>query len=643
MGSMGAVEPLNIKVLIKGTECEPEQVKIEVTSENELFLHFTHKITRETFREICGDQNLLVDMADYPSVIMKMCNSSIQNPKTYISWAKYVCWVLMNTLDFRFTAVVVLHDDGGADLSFVQNIEYKFVELLRFPLVQSSEETLRQSLQFRYHCLRTKISALHARLQDVGAMVQTRNPNLWDDLIKSVGLLVRAYVNDKAVYQSKIGQLSEPLRLPVESMATEGQDWPKTPTSTAPGSPTTPLVLSSIHEVDFNEELKLGIHTPASLLTVQLFEKDFCADIALSEILLASATIPIHCLHPGRNLDLVISVHCTLPQYYSLQALMGKEELVAHEPVAMIARLYVSLTLSMPGRGWTVVLREVAALSLPRGPWTPQALVDPSLEDDELVAITGCDIFSVAKEDGTVSLLSLLDAITSLIFALTEGFDDLGSEAVVTYLKNTKADIPQEERLRMSYVAIVEDLFTLAEYLVVGPIARISKFVHEITHFKRPLTTLCLVLVVWLPFAAPQSALLYSIMVGWFSLFFVTEVGIPTRPTAEANNRFSALISKIQQIQGAEMLVRPIEQSVNVATVRRIRIVELWVKALKTRVLRDAFKERTEHFQASLMRVITHDEGITTLCTQQYGYDTNLTAHITAQCYSTVCAVPQLV
>src|SRR5699024_1785944 len=117
----------------------------------------------------------------------------------------------------------------------------------------------------------------------------------------------------------------------------------------------------------------------------------------LSESLLASTTIPICSLTVGEPLDIIISVHCSLPQAYSYQSLVstlkeqeanaaavaagGRQNTSSDvafptpsEPVAIVCRTYVSLLLECPKV--SPMYAEIAALSLPKSIWTPDTLLD---------------------------------------------------------------------------------------------------------------------------------------------------------------------------------------------------------------------------------------------------------------------------
>ena len=68
--------------------------------------------------------------------------------------------------------------DGSARLDFVQNVEYKFVELLSLKFAASEEETVKEQVVFRYNAVKTKLALAQARLADVNALVKIKNPSL---------------------------------------------------------------------------------------------------------------------------------------------------------------------------------------------------------------------------------------------------------------------------------------------------------------------------------------------------------------------------------------------------------------------------------------------------------------------------------
>ena len=97
---VGTLEAIRAKVLVKGDGGSLEEIKVELTSENDLFFHYTHKVTVDSFRSMQEQQKLMVEFHDYHSILMKMLNQCIKEPHSYL-------------------AVFIMSSDGYAKLDFI--------------------------------------------------------------------------------------------------------------------------------------------------------------------------------------------------------------------------------------------------------------------------------------------------------------------------------------------------------------------------------------------------------------------------------------------------------------------------------------------------------------------------------------------
>ncbi|CBZ50729.1 conserved hypothetical protein [Neospora caninum Liverpool] len=158
-GDVGRLEPIRVKILILGEETNPQHVRVELTSENDLFLNYTHALNEDLFRQMQERQKLMIEFADYPSVLIKMLNSCIKEPHCFL-------------------AVLVMQTTGKARVDFIQSMEYKFIELLCLDCVQSTEEFTRRDMTFRYNALKSKLALLQARLHDIGCLLKLKSPSL---------------------------------------------------------------------------------------------------------------------------------------------------------------------------------------------------------------------------------------------------------------------------------------------------------------------------------------------------------------------------------------------------------------------------------------------------------------------------------
>ena len=166
---VGTLEAIRVKILqlvselsltqIKGEPNGLQNVKIELTSENDLFFHYTHIVDEDSFRHMQENQKLMIEFGDYTNILIKMVNSCIKEPHSFL-------------------AVFIMNRDGSAKLDFIQNIEYKFIELLSCDFIASPEDTVRQSITFRYNSVKSKVALMEARLKDVNNLVKVKNPSL---------------------------------------------------------------------------------------------------------------------------------------------------------------------------------------------------------------------------------------------------------------------------------------------------------------------------------------------------------------------------------------------------------------------------------------------------------------------------------
>ena len=71
-----------------------------MTSESDLFFHYTHSVDEDSFREMQENQKLMIEFNEYSNILLKMINSCIKEPHSFL-------------------AVFVMNRDGGAKLDFV--------------------------------------------------------------------------------------------------------------------------------------------------------------------------------------------------------------------------------------------------------------------------------------------------------------------------------------------------------------------------------------------------------------------------------------------------------------------------------------------------------------------------------------------
>merc|ERR1719436_1245076 len=82
---VGTLEAIRCKILALGDEQRPQHCRIELTSESDLFFHYSHSVDEVGFRSMQERQKLMIDFPEYVSVVVKMLNNCIREPHSYLA------------------------------------------------------------------------------------------------------------------------------------------------------------------------------------------------------------------------------------------------------------------------------------------------------------------------------------------------------------------------------------------------------------------------------------------------------------------------------------------------------------------------------------------------------------------------------
>lgn len=118
-----------------------------------------HSIDEKTFFKVQENQKLMVDLAEYPSILIRMLNSCIKSPHINLG-------------------IFTLLNDVEARLDFIQNMEYKFVELMYCACMKTPEAVTQQHITYRYNTMKQKLVVMQSRLQEINNLVKIKNPSL---------------------------------------------------------------------------------------------------------------------------------------------------------------------------------------------------------------------------------------------------------------------------------------------------------------------------------------------------------------------------------------------------------------------------------------------------------------------------------
>ena len=163
---VASFELIRCKVLIAGDDNNIIQIRVELSCENDLFFHFTSDVDEETYKIMQENQKLTVNFKEFCNLLKRLFNNCINEPQSYIS-------------------VFIMQKEGTGRLDFIQNIEYKFIELLSVDFVNSPDDTVRKQIGYRYNALRTKMEMMQDRITAISNIIKIKNPSLIHQINKA--------------------------------------------------------------------------------------------------------------------------------------------------------------------------------------------------------------------------------------------------------------------------------------------------------------------------------------------------------------------------------------------------------------------------------------------------------------------------
>ena len=105
------------------------------------------------------NQKLCITFNEYATLAKKMFNNCINEPQSFL-------------------AVFIMQKEGTARLDFIQNIEYKFIELLSIDFINSSDDVVRKQIAYRYNAVKRKMEMTKDRINMISNLVKVKNPSL---------------------------------------------------------------------------------------------------------------------------------------------------------------------------------------------------------------------------------------------------------------------------------------------------------------------------------------------------------------------------------------------------------------------------------------------------------------------------------
>ena len=136
----------------------PKNIKIELTSDTEIYFNFVCECNDWEFKRIKANQNFFIEFKEYPDFILK-------NFERLAASDKYLA---------SFT--IFSENEGKLDL--IRKSEFKDDTIMEFDFAKAHDEVIKKSIQYRYNVLRHEYRQYKTRYDSVCESIKQKNPSL---------------------------------------------------------------------------------------------------------------------------------------------------------------------------------------------------------------------------------------------------------------------------------------------------------------------------------------------------------------------------------------------------------------------------------------------------------------------------------
>jgi hypothetical protein len=130
-------EKMNCKVLVQGqagarsAEESPNCIRIEFTSPNDLFFHYTHEVYQKDFLQMKDEQGFKGEFPGYINMLIELFNSMETDSDVYYLHLK-------------------LYKDNTSDLEFMKKLPFKEVRILKAEFYNENDERVKKHVRHWY-------------------------------------------------------------------------------------------------------------------------------------------------------------------------------------------------------------------------------------------------------------------------------------------------------------------------------------------------------------------------------------------------------------------------------------------------------------------------------------------------------------
>ena len=182
-------QSLLCKVFVTDETAEQTNIKIEIANDKDLFFYYSSEINPQLFEEIKKNQKLTCNFTNFSDLLIKYLDFCIKDTKAYL-------------------AVFNIKSDKKAKMELLENLEYKFGELINLDFVPASDDLIREQISYRYNSMRAVHEITQSRIEIINNVLKDYDPQLINE--------VKTEIN-KANEESNDNQNSNKNKKPIKN------------------------------------------------------------------------------------------------------------------------------------------------------------------------------------------------------------------------------------------------------------------------------------------------------------------------------------------------------------------------------------------------------------------------------------------
>ena len=156
-------QSLLCKVFVTDETAEQTNIKIEIANDKDLFFYYSSEINPQLFEQIKKDQKLTCNFTNFSDLLIKYLDFCIKDTKAYL-------------------AVFNIKSDKKAKMELLENLEYKFGELINLDFVPASDDLIREQISYRYNSMRAVHEITQSRIEIINNVLKDYDPQLINEV-----------------------------------------------------------------------------------------------------------------------------------------------------------------------------------------------------------------------------------------------------------------------------------------------------------------------------------------------------------------------------------------------------------------------------------------------------------------------------